>query len=417
MILDIPATISAADPIIDGWCILPPELPHRPLWRTLVHLRGDADDNFTSSLTPFVVGAYGHSRTDSVVRGFGEAIERAALFAGDDIYDAPVPPRLLQAARPHIALAAPGANGDWTMGMTVSGAQEVAIPVALVNYPCLASGFDPSPSGAASGIGRGAALRSAVLEIIERDAFLLAWNVGAAVPRIDLTLLPAPTSLSAQRARLALLRLLDTVSMTNVTIELAELPVAAEGVLCAVAVAIERCEEVVTRVAVGCNAKDDPWTAALGAVQEALQVHSLQVDLNLGADNVARDDVVDENSRLRRLASVDGVTDVLDWVASFDAPRCRKFAETTTNLLVESVECEGAELMYVDLTSRLPKALIDLGWAVVKVIPVGMQGFRLDERPTWSWNEPRRRTVVNRWIAKGIGVSRPTGGGPPHPLP
>ncbi|MBM7092857.1 YcaO-like family protein, partial [Streptomyces sp. S12] len=54
----------------------------------------------------------------------------------------------------------------------------------LVDWPATAPGslFDPGPSGAASGGSAGMALRSALVEIVERDAFTTAWGRRLRLP-------------------------------------------------------------------------------------------------------------------------------------------------------------------------------------------------------------------------------------------
>ena len=425
--LDLAATIAAADELLEGWRVLPPSPPADPLWRTLVRIRGGDARVDGAALSPFVVGAYGHSRGDSVVRGFGEAIERAALVPHPDrdhLIHARDGMSRLDTARPDVALSstdAARAPVRWFRGRSLVDPDEVAVPAPLVDYPGVGIGiehFDPSPSGTAAGIGIEAATRTAVLEVVERDAFLVAWDVGAPLRRIDFDDLPEPTSGRVSTSAVVLRRLVSTIAALGGTLVLAEIPTGVEGVLCAVAFLEDRDPDGHSRVAVGCNAHADPWTAVRGAVQESLQLRSLQVDLCTSRREVAAEDVRDDQSRLERLGSRAGAADVLAWMRGFRSARRRQYADVGTADLIAALVEDGGRPVAVDLTPRLPEPLQALGWAVVKVIPVGYQALRLDERHPWSWNVPRRRQVVDRWATtEGVDVVRPEGGGPPHPLP
>ncbi|WP_278259909.1 YcaO-like family protein [Nocardioides convexus] len=63
-------------------------------------------------------------------------------------------------------------------GTRVRDGARLLVPAGLVDYPAESEGpaFDPGPSGTASGIGHERALRSALLETIERDAVIVSWT-------------------------------------------------------------------------------------------------------------------------------------------------------------------------------------------------------------------------------------------------
>ncbi|MFF4228970.1 hypothetical protein [Streptomyces sp. NPDC001820] len=76
---------------------------------------------------------------------------------------------------------------------------------------------------------------------------------------------------------------------------------------------------------------------------------------------------------------------------------------------------DGADPLAIDLTGRLPVALREMGWAAVKVVPVGYQQLRMTESYGFSWNTERLRTAESRAGLAADG--RPAYRDRPHPLP
>ncbi|OSC52445.1 hypothetical protein B5181_38775, partial [Streptomyces sp. 4F] len=72
------ATLDPGNGLAEKSGMLPPAPPADPLWKALVRLSCGTDraENTAQALSPRVVGAYGYSRMDALVRGAGEAVER-----------------------------------------------------------------------------------------------------------------------------------------------------------------------------------------------------------------------------------------------------------------------------------------------------------------------------------------------------
>jgi len=86
---------------------------------------------------------------------------------------------------------------------------------------------------------------------------------------------------------------------------------------------------------------------------------------------------------------------------------------------VDAIVADGGDPIVVDLTARLPEPLRVMGWAAVKVIPVGYQHLRIDERMPHSWNVPRLASATDR---TGVPARAPWPRATdephrPHPLP
>lgn len=95
----------------------------------------------------------------------------------------------------------------WVWGWSLTGERSVLVPSRLVYYSAGVEAdnfvFECS-NGCATGSSREEATLFGLLELLERDAFLLGWYAGLELPRIDLSSLDDPR-IGAMRARAALL--------------------------------------------------------------------------------------------------------------------------------------------------------------------------------------------------------------------
>ena len=196
---------------------LAPEAPPTDLlWRMLIRLNVDESrvrqtvPEGDGKLSPFVVGAYGYSRADSLVRGVGEAVERFSLI------NAAAPRQTAQDASSGNGAATHPHEWSWlvdpafreddsahVVGLRLHSGDTCEVPLGLIDYPYVgpqADCFDESPSGAASGENADAAIRRALLEVIERDAFMVTWDCGSMTSAWSRSLRPTPKIDGARRA-------------------------------------------------------------------------------------------------------------------------------------------------------------------------------------------------------------------------
>ena len=77
---------------------------------------------------------------------------------------------------------------------------------------------------------------------------------------------------------------------------------------------------------------------------------------------------------------------------------------------------DGLDPYLVDLTYHLPELARRQGWSVLKVVPVGYQPLRIDERTSFGWNSHRLGSVQDR---TGVPTRLPLHqlSPLPHPLP
>ncbi|WP_031072263.1 YcaO-like family protein [Streptomyces sp. NRRL WC-3742] len=403
----------------------PPRGSEEPLWQGLVELAWQQDESSSAerTISPEVVGACGVARSDVVVRAAGEAVERFALRpspADREVWSAAADAEHLDFAAPPIALG----SADATVlgrcpARRLADDTEVLVPAGLVDYPVAgpeAAGFDPSPSGAASGDGLDMALRSALLEVIERDAVMVAWARRLALPRVDLdaSLRDAPATPAWRRLRTAL----DLARDSGVEPVLARIPTGVPGVVCAVGIVLDSCDGR-PLAAVGCNASTDWGRTLAGALQEALQIRTvLRLTRRAPQDGPTPSVVTEDVERARYFADAPGADAAALWCAGFGDPQPvgpePSGEPVTVAHLVSALREQGADPLAVDLSHRLPAALRRMGWAAVKVVPVGLQPLRMDERTQFGWNHPRLDSAEQR-----TGISALNNGEPlwaPHPL-
>ncbi|MFD9070192.1 YcaO-like family protein, partial [Streptomyces lasiicapitis] len=422
--IDFSATLVPENGLAAARAIRPPRLPDEPLWQGLVELhrgRTGAGEQQDAALSPAVVGAYGISPSDTLTRAAGEAVERFALYPvpgeGEVARLHDLGARALDPAAPGTRLAAAETSRRplrWYPARWLGSGAHVQVPAGLVDYPARAEdadGFDPSPSGAASGGTREQALRSALLEVIERDAFLTAWFHELPLVRLDADHLvsrsPDPHSPGVRRLRQAL----GAARALGLLPVLARVPTHVPGVVCTVGIIVDAVDGR-PLASVGASASDDPATSAVKALQEALQIRSALrlVHRTHPARHPSRRPRGDLE-RAQYFTSPDGVRAVENWVATFTAAGAAEPdtpAAVTVAGLLDALDRQGVRPVAVDLTHRLPDPIRAMGWHAVKVIPVGMQPLRMDDGLEFTWH-PQRLEAARARFGGGPGPGR---GGP-----
>lgn len=425
--IDIARTLATSGGIAARFSLAPPQ-PTNPLWTTAVELAAVAGLEIDElPLSARVVGANGHSRADALLRGAGEAVERFALHPGPGLpsvcgraADLELP--ALAVYEPQVALGAPATANTvltWLPGRRLRDGETVMVPAAVVDWPSLEAEtalFDPGPSGAAAGSTPQMALRSALLEVVERDAVIAAWERGLRLPAYGDPERIVPAGPGDQRARSTLIGLWQQAQARGIAPLLARVPTAVPGLWCVVGSLVDPAGPQ-AMATVGLKVSDRPWDALLGAFQEAWQVRAALEQSR--ADRPPADPrttIETEQDRIHYMLTREGYESIRDWVAGFvpggQPPAVR---EVSDGDLLEAVLADGGDPVAVDLTARLSPVLQGMGWCAVKVLPVGYQHLRMDERHRWSWNAPRLESAPRR---TGCEARYPGGSARrPHPLP
>ncbi|MFJ4873974.1 YcaO-like family protein [Streptomyces sp. NPDC088745] len=434
--IDIPATLAPAAGVALRHSVAPPRADE-PLWSSAVELQpvgslkglegfqgyedGSGPDNAGGADLPpsaRFAGASGATRNDALLRGTGEAVERRALhpsaahrarFGAAAELDRVT----LHAYHPGHALAHPDAAAaamPWYEAKDAATGAPVLVPADCVDWPARSTSaalFDPSPSGAAAGRTYESALGAAMVEVVERDAFTVAWGRQLRLP----TYVPSP-------ADTALEAVWQRAGAEGTVPFLARIPTAVPHLWCMAACLIDP-EAPGALASVGMKATTDPAEAAVKAFQEAWQVRTALRALHRqegDAGPVAT--VVTEHDRLAYMLTPAAYESVRDWVDGFRAPRplpSAPAAELPVEELTRALAADGAAPLAVDLTRRLSPAVAAMGWHVVKVLAPGYQNLRMDETQDWSWHRPRLASAVARTgCAARVDDPRDTA---PHPLP
>ncbi|WP_257232579.1 YcaO-like family protein [Streptomyces sp. Rer75] len=415
--LDIPRTLHPSTGVAERYSLQSPQGAGL-LWSSAVALH-PVPGVPTGEVPPsaLIAGARGHSRADVLIRGAGEAVERRALhpLPGLVSYRGTIDSLTLPAldASAH-ALAAPHANATvltWYPARCLRNDTAILVPASLVNWPAIEEEglFDPSPSGAAAGTTADAALRSALVEIVERDAFTTAWARQLRLPSW-----PHPEQALGYAPAGPLRSLWQRALGQAISPVIARIPTAVPGLCCVVVVLLDP-PGPNAMAAVGMKASGRPEQAILGALQEAWQVRAA-LDETSRTDAPTPEVVVSEHDRIRYLLSPRAYRSVADWAKGFMPGHVvMRSTDVTLRHLTDAVLADGADPLVVDLTPRLSTHIRGMGWRAVKVIPAGYQGLRMDERHVWTWNLRRVDSAPQRTgCAAGNNDHRAAG---PHPLP
>lgn len=398
--------ISCLDPsrgLVKSWSFVRPDSAGSPLWGVGIRLGGDRNyRDSAGEAHPFSsVGAYGLRRADTVMRAVGEAVERAALFPHPD------DPTSLRARREEIAepvlvasefgASSPDHLSTWYQARALRDDSSVWVDSSLVDYPSKAPlRVDPSPSGAASGIGWDHAVRSALREVVERDAAMRGWY-GAGAERWELaSLLKAAETVDAHDA----IHLIGMARDRSDTLSVVMMPSAVDAITAVVAVS-----RTGTRTAVGAGASEDAWRAIAGAVQESLQISMLLESPDLAKVPLREDGlVVNDVERARYWTSPIAAQGMSEWLDSLPVrTRVPESVEAlTAHGLAERMMAVGGSPLVVNLTGRLPVSFRNDGWCAVRAIVPGFVPLRMREEGEHGWISGR--------------LAPPQGVRLPHPL-
>jgi ribosomal protein S12 methylthiotransferase accessory factor len=397
--LDYFRTMQPESGLIRDLTVLPPNDDTHLLWSVAADIgqrefSGErmAEDDYPLTL----VGACGAQRADTFVRACGEVVERAALLPTRPLADDPLAPMLEAGAlwRPQPDASSDGADPRSPAGEVTYAALDLAtgnprrVPAAAVDYPVpdpqLLSRFDPTPSGAAAGPTRARAVDSALREILERDAAMIAWARQTRLPALDPAAVARGEDLAAARQMTRLLAAGAQIGLAPVA---AVVPTGVPGADCVIAVLIDGEAEI---AAAGLAVSDTTAAAAVKAVQEALQVRTVLLGVAEHYRGEPPPAAVDSDlDRARVWARPEAMMAMQRWIGAFSAPvdPVSLAREVNTEPPDWTAAVPGAAIL--DLTPRLPAAIRELGWHAVKALAPRHQPLLMSERHDWSWNWQR----------------------------
>jgi ribosomal protein S12 methylthiotransferase accessory factor len=267
----------------------------------------------------------------------------------------------------------PDEEFTWVRGNLLASGEEVFAPASLVYMNFAGPGgrerlTSPNSSGLAGGIDVPSAVLAALYELVERDAFVVAWLTRLAAPRIDFS----DSSGAASEIRRHYERFGVETLAFDLTTEL-DIPVV-------MAVGFDRSGSLpAATVGLGCDLA--PATALDRAVMEVVQVRSGTVPAYRGEqppDRIERyEDVrtLDDHAVFaadpEHLAEFDFLVDGAVTRALTDLPDRRSGSvESDLDFCRQRLEASGCKVGYVDLTQPDLEAF---GIHVVRGIATGLQ--------------------------------------------
>ncbi len=351
------------------------------LWRTVATL---ANGSCHGSGFASAVGAFDVRRRGSLMRGAGEAVERFALVPSPSdaahLAATDAAGRRIDFVTAGLGRAsALACDVPWYRAVDLLTGQESLVPAPVVDYRAGGPGpepwerfFDPSPNGAASGPSEHFAQTSALAEVVERDAFLAAWQTMEPLHKVD------ATGLSESPKALALKVLSDAALAAGISFTLAFVPSEGSPLVTAVCSIIGATESAPFG-AVGLKAAADPATAMLGALQEGLQIRELFLSREPGAFRAGAA-VTDDSTRADFWSTAPAVSALRDWTQTFPTvPVPDDQALPDADVLVKYLAGREISSHWVNLTHRLPTAIRELGWVTGKVVCPGAVQLSMDE--------------------------------------
>lgn len=378
MAVDYQQTLNPANGLARSVRVLRPDGSTNLLWTVAVDIGQERPDEADAGIDMSWVGAAGIRRAPTLARAAGEAVERSALIPGTKLPAGdgfPMAPRGASWGDISVATDLPLYTGTRYSGDGATAA--VAVPAAAVDFPPLPGVtdlFDPGPSGTAAGVDLTSAANSAAKEIIERSSAMLGWAQPEGARRYALR----DEAFGRQALYLGSVAAAQGVELEVIRLE------EPHGHAVWMVVAIDGVQGV---VGAGLGLERDPSIGVLRAVQESLQIRSLLINMkSFEGEKAVSLPVANEMDRARYWASDASIGRIRGWLARI--PRAERFAGAAEPPHVKGKNAAWLESLpehtVVDLTPRLPPAIRDMGWCVVKIFCDTLQPLRMSDALEWN---------------------------------
>lgn len=329
--------------------------------------------------------------------------EAFTLFS-DEQYDDPAMPF----ARPSSSYPL-----HWVGGTSLVSGNPVLVPASFVftPYDFEVPGYPPDPrlafpisTGLACGPTYAAAVYRGLLEIIERDAFMLSWRHERSMPLLELGKFNRPLTRRLRQA-------VGEIPVSCV-VKLATVDIAVTVVL----VMLNTTDGKFPLFAMGAGADFDPEQALILALEEALLCYC-------GLCRIESPYTVDERAELEEgtnPVALHGLAHALD-TSLRDMRRCleepTEYADGVNRVqragnlggLIQELNGMGHEAVAVDLTQP---DIDDAGFKVVRVLVPGLQPLDVDKR--WPYLGTKRFAEMTERLGETRQVGRQL---PQHRLP
>lgn len=382
------------------------------IWNVAVNLRSEERDPDAGAAS--WVGAAGFDRADALRRAAGEAVERFALrpSAHDQGVAALIPafhPGRLRLSEWRVARGPASVDSveSWCLPAfeaKCGSRDSIWIPTVSVDdlgdARAVGSGCDSTPSGAASGPTLRFAVRSALVESIERDAIQSAWSLR---PRLKMLATPDALGLFAALGGEAR-HCGEVIAEQCLEVYVVFIPTRITNTPTFLSLVIDREKHIVAA-----GAAAGVWSSAVGrAVRESIQVLALL--RNVAASSADVGDVAavrQELDRARFWCSEGSVDAAEGWLARMcqsplegwcaELERGRAPSGATIEELCHDLVLDGLHPVVCNLSHRIPTEWRERGWRAVKSVVIGHQVLRMDETFGFSFNFDRLDRLSSSW--------------------
>ena len=266
----------------------------------------------------------------------------------------------------------------WLQGIDFKSWQTTYLPAQLIFVPHVfieneAVWRAPISTGTAAYSSLEGALYAGLCEVIERDAFQVAW-----LRQLKLTHLKVPTG--DTQAHQMLTKLLALSKRYHLRCELYQIPCSLPLTVCMVIIWDDTGIGPPCAVAAKCS--PSLVMACLGAVEEAYQMRSwLRRLLDTFGASVESKPLNTLRDRARYWLRTEAAQILADWVRQANPVLSSDGVERLLTLseLTDAITQDGGSPYAVDLTPRLPNSIRELGWHSIKIVVPQYQPLNLTE--------------------------------------
>ncbi|MBX0302703.1 YcaO-like family protein [Haloarcula salinisoli] len=302
-------------------------------------------------------------------------------------------------------------DGDeirWVEGERLSDGTAVYVPAQLVylSYDMRDVPFIRAPisTGLAAGLDREAAVRRGLLEIVERDAFMIHYLTRSPLPTLRVENRDGPVG-----------RLLDRIGRAGLTWHLLD---ARTDIGIPVVIAVLVDPHGTPAVTVAASARPDARAAVQAALEEAIQTRLYQQHLGATSapEGAPEGADIDRESRLRAWSEPGSAADLDFWTETDATMTLAELDAETAALDADGVRATVGQKWDVSVVDVTTRDVAETGFEVVRVVAPAAHPLYLRETRRY-WEMSRLATVP---VACGYREEPPTQSdltGQPHPFP
>jgi ribosomal protein S12 methylthiotransferase accessory factor len=353
-------------------------------------------------------------------KAVGEAVERYALwpraapleYASFDSFplDMAIDPNSICAGTTAACIDKHSFPMQWIEGFSVKDGRGVRIPGQMVYVPYFAREGEfvfrvPITTGAAAGFSLEDALYKGICEVIERDAFMVAW-----LRQLKLTEIIPDIEVPGCPEEYLLLKTINSALRYKLNPRFFLLPsdTPTTTILCT----LWDLTNHIPKVTIGMKTDFSLMLGLLGSLEEAHQIRAWTRRLYKEmaeqpvTENLPLSPQTLEERAILWLAD-DSIRHLSSWLEN--CSDCIKassypisYSSTSLGELIEDIRKSGCTVYGVDLSDNLPSGLKATGFKVVKAIIPEFQPLYLDERhKDYAWN--RLLSAESRLDVKSLG--------------